>query len=220
MIRLTLGAKPQILVEKEDLWTNEYVEWCASRLDTEPRRYRHPTIRQALEEETNKKCAYCEGLIGDVAYTNIEHKLPKRKNPHLVCAWENLTIACPKCNINKGEYDDKLCPLLDPYSDDVETSVVFYGPMALARDSASADATIARLDLNRAELLFSRKTVLEGLERLFLLIERASGVEAVERAIWLDIDKATSANAEFASACRQFVEARTLERRLSRPNPE
>ena len=43
------------------------------------------------------------------------HKLPKSKFPELVCDWENLTIACPKCNTNKGDYDLPLeCPLLGP----------------------------------------------------------------------------------------------------------
>ena len=95
-----------------------------------------------------RKCAYCEGTIGDVAYTHIEHKLPKSKYPTLVCAWENLTIACPRCNTNKGNYDAPECPLLDPYIDHVEKEVAFGGPMALARGGARASATITRLTLS------------------------------------------------------------------------
>lgn len=217
MIRLSQGPKPQILLDKGEEWTTAYVQWCDDGIGTEPRHYAHADIRTALEEETNSKCAYCEGRINDVAYTHIEHKLPKRKNPTLVCEWDNLTIACPKCNTKKGDYDDKACPLLDPYVDDVESHVVFYGPMAFACDSASAQATIALLELNRSDLLFSRKSALEGVDRLISLIERASGNQAVAQALWLDVELAISAGAEFASACRHFVQARLLERGLDRP---
>ena len=136
MIRLNQGEQPQVLVENGGPWTAEYVNWCEDRVGTEPRRYAHPEIRSALEAETGSKCAYCEGRISDVAYTHIEHKLPKSRYPNLVCAWENLTIACPRCNTNKGNYDAPECPLLDPYIDDVEEAVAFGGPLALPRGGA------------------------------------------------------------------------------------
>ena len=147
MIHLNQGAPPQVLVENSEAWIVEYVNWSLNRAGTEPRRYAHEDIRAALEAETNSKCAYCEGRISDVAYTNIEHKLPKSRYPHLVCTWENLTIACPRCNTNKGDYDAPECPLLDPYADDVEREVVFFGPLALARGGARARATISLLKL-------------------------------------------------------------------------
>ena len=167
--------------------------------------------------ETHSKCAYCEGRIGHVAYTHIEHKLPKSKYQNLVCAWENLTIACPRCNTNKGNYDAPECPLLDPYIDDVEKEVAFGGPMALARGGARASTTITRLKLNRAELLFARSEVLKRLYRLLDLVERAANEPATIPALWLDIDDMTAAAGEFASACRQFLAAEIAERGLTRP---
>ena len=140
MIRLNQGVQPQVLVENGEKWTAEYVKWCETPAGTEPRRYAKPEIRAALELETNSKCAYCEGRIRDVAYTHIEHKLPKRKHPTLVCDWENLTIACPRCNTNKGDYDEPECQLLDPYVDDVEEAVSFGGPLALPRGGARSRA--------------------------------------------------------------------------------
>ncbi|MYC96892.1 MAG: hypothetical protein F4X14_18175 [Caldilineaceae bacterium SB0661_bin_32] len=147
MIQLCQGTQPQVLVDNCEDWTAEYGEWRENPAGTEPRRYAHPEIRLALESETNSKCAYCEGRIRDVAYTHIEHKLPKRKHPKLVYTWENLTIACPRCNTNKGDYDIPECRLLEPYVDNVEEDVVFYGPLALSRGGARARATITRLDL-------------------------------------------------------------------------
>ena len=51
MIRLTKAAEPQTLKEKGTAWTNEFVQWCTTRIGPEPRRYSDPAIRQALEEE-------------------------------------------------------------------------------------------------------------------------------------------------------------------------
>ena len=112
----------------------------------------------------------CEGRIRDVAYTHIEHKLPKRKYPNLVCTWENLTIACPRCNTNKGDYDIPECPLLDPYVDGVEAEVAFFGPLALPRGGARAGATITRIKLNRMDLLFARGEAITSLDRLLDLV--------------------------------------------------
>ena len=217
MIRLIQGTRPQVLVQNSEAWTAEYVRWCENPVGTEPRPYAHPDIRLALESETNSKCAYCEGRVSDVAYTHIEHKLPKRKHPKLVCAWENLTIACPRCNTNKGEYDAPECPLLDPYVDEVEDAVVFFGPLALARGGPPARATITRLALNRSALLFARGEAIESLDKLLDLVERTGSKPDVLRSLWLDIDVMTAAAGEFASACRHFLGSQMAERGLTKP---
>ena len=218
MIQLSQGAHPQVLVENSEAWTAEYVSWCANPAGAQqPRRYAHPEIRLALEAETASKCAYCEGRISDVAYTHIEHKLPKSKYPKLVCAWENLTIACPRCNTNKGDYDAPECPLLDPYADNVEEEIAFGGPLALPRGGARARATITRLDLNRKDLLFARGEALTSLHRLLDLVERAAEEPDVLRSLWIDIDAVTAAEGEFASACRQFLASQVAERGLTQP---
>lgn len=217
MIQLHQGTQPQVLVENGEDWTTEYVKWCENPVGTGPKHYAHPEIRRTLELETNSKCAYCEGRIRDVAYTHIEHKLPKRKHPKLVCTWENLTIACPRCNTNKGDYDIPECPLLDPYVDDVEEEVAFFGPLALPRGGARARATITRLDLNRKDLLFARGEAITSLDRLLDLAERARDEPDVLRSLWLEIDVVTAAAGEFASACRHFLASQLAERGLNRP---
>ena len=217
MIRLDQGTQPQVLVENGEAWTTEYVNWCGNRVGTEPKRYAHPEIRSGLEAETYSKCAYCEGRVSDVAYTHIEHKLPKRKHPHLVCDWENLTIACPRCNTRKADYDAPECPLLNPYIDNVEEEVAFAGPLALPRGGARARVTITLLDLNRKDLLFARSEALTSLNRLLDLVERTASQPAMLRSLWLEIDAVTAAEGEFASACRQFLESQMAERGLTKP---
>ena len=217
MIHLNQGTKPQVLLANEQVWTGEYLEWWQNRVGPEPQRYRHPQIRSALEAETHSKCAYCEGLIKGVAYTHIEHKLPKKNHPKMVCAWENLTIACPRCNTNKGEYDEPKCPLLDPYVDDVENWVAFYGSLALSRGGPRSRATITRLDLNRMDLVYQRGQAIIQLDLLLELVERAASQPDARVQLWLDIDATIADAAEFASACRQYLGTRIKERGLKRP---
>ena len=217
MIHLNSGTKPQVLLANEQAWTDEYLEWSQNRVGPEPQRYRHPQIRSALEAETHSKCAYCEGLIKGVAYTHIEHKLPKKNHPKMVCAWENLTIACPKCNTNKGGYDEPKCPLLDPYVDDVENWVAFYGSLALSRGGPRSRATITRLDLNRMDLVYERGQAIIQLDLLLELVERAMRQPDARVQLWLDIDAMIADAAEFASACRQYLRTRIKERGLKRP---
>ena len=217
MIRLNRSAKPTVLVTHGATWKEEYLAWLISRIGAEPRRYTHQEIRDSLEAETHSKCAYCEARINDVSYTHIEHKLPKKKHPHLVCEWDNLTIGCPRCNTNKGDYDDPACQVLDPHIDDVEREIAFFGPLALPRGGARARLTVRRLGLNRKDLIFNRAEVLQRLDDLLDLVERAGDDVALARAFWADIEGLATESAEFASACRYFVRFQQAERGLVKP---
>ena len=217
MIRLERENEPQILVDNRQTWTNQYVRWRENPIGQEPRQYAHPDIRSTLEAESHSKCAYCEARITHVTYTHIEHKLPKKLHPILVCAWDNLTIACPKCNTNKGEYNQPECPLLDPHIDDVEENIAFGGPMAFPRGGTRADATINRLRLNRSELLYERAQLLDRLYDLLDLVQRAAKEPATRVALWIDIDNMTAADGQFASACRQLLTTQLADRGMTRP---
>ena len=100
MIHLNQETKPQVLLANEQAWTDEYLEWSQNRVGPEPQRYRHPQIRSALEAETHSKCAYCEGLIKGVAYTHIEHKLPKKNHPQ-----DGLRLGKPHYRLPKMQYE-------------------------------------------------------------------------------------------------------------------
>ena len=220
MIRLRKGCEPQVLVENHDAWTAEYVNWLDNREGNEPRRYAHPDIRAALEAETHEKCAYCEGKFKHVAYGHIEHKLPKRKYPNLVCAWTNLTVACPVCNTNKGDYDDPECRLLDPHVDDVETMVVFVGWLAHAKPGGRANKTIEQLDLNRPALVYERERVLKDLGRNLDRLERYAHMRDLVDEFWHEIERLTAAESgEFTSACRQILEQQLKIRGIAKPAP-
>ena len=107
--------------------------------------------------------------------------------------------------------------MLDPHVDDAEMELTFAGPMAFPHGGARADATITRLKLNRAELLFARAEVLKGLYSSLDNVERVASQPAARHALWLHIDDMTAASGEFASACRQFLKVQMKERGLARP---
>ena len=51
--------------------------------------------------------------FGVVAYEHIEHLKPKSKYPELAFQWENLHLACQRCNVEKGDRFDEDNPILD-----------------------------------------------------------------------------------------------------------
>jgi uncharacterized protein (TIGR02646 family) len=63
---------------------------------------RNPSIKALLGDMTHGKCAYCEALEA----TDVEHHWPKiptldnehRGSPERMFQWENLLLACGKCN--------------------------------------------------------------------------------------------------------------------------
>ncbi len=74
--------------------------------------YNHDTVRTALNELYNNKCAYCEGIANSAQFTSrIDHYRPKNgikniKNHKgywwLGYEWTNLLPTCEKCNIKKS----------------------------------------------------------------------------------------------------------------------
>ena len=118
MIKLKKGPKPKILINNAERWTEEYCE-CLDNNEkpssTVANRYNCPEIKDALEDETHGKCAYCESYIKHISYGDIEHILPKNKDarPDLYVTWSNLTLSCEICNRSgKGTYYNTKIPLI------------------------------------------------------------------------------------------------------------
>jgi|GEM_PF-4324276 len=69
--------------------------------------YKEESIKDALEQLFNEKCAYCESKIKHASPFHIEHWRPKKKVTErkghngyywLASEWDNLLLACPTCN--------------------------------------------------------------------------------------------------------------------------
>ena len=214
MISIELAPKPQILVSFGAVWGQEYEKSVENGDSTRLARYRHDDVRDALREETRKKCAYCESKLEHVSYSHIEHILPKEKFPLLVCEWSNLTLSCQVCNTNKSDYYDQEAMLLNPYVDEVDLHVVYYGPMVIDR-SDRGRLTIAKLKLNRPDLLYQRQEALADVLRIVELVVAHASNAPIKKALMEDLVSKISKEAEYSSCVNKFVHAEAPHRGLS-----
>jgi hypothetical protein len=80
--------------------------------------YGDETVREALNDAFNDKCAYCESDVPATSSTNVEHYRPKGEVQFdgapkklgyywLATTWENFLPACTRCNSKKfQEHED------------------------------------------------------------------------------------------------------------------
>ncbi len=59
--------------------------------------YKPQKVKLALDKIYHRKCAYCEKTLKDVD-RHVEHYRPKVPYFWLAFSWDNLLIACKKCN--------------------------------------------------------------------------------------------------------------------------
>jgi hypothetical protein len=164
MQKLTKTTKPQVLVQNEEQWTDDYVAAVANGDSKRYERWRHPEIKKALRQEVRSRCAYCEGFVDDVSFPHVEHIIPKAIAPELAHRWINLTSACGRCNNAKGDFYDQDNGLLNPYVDDLDRHISFLGSLIQWElGSARGELTIRQLGLNRFDLAKERAKRLEAI---------------------------------------------------------
>jgi len=170
VIRLHKGPAPDILVQKADDWTREYIEAINdnSRMTREVRfRYRHRDIKAALRRDSQNKCIYCEGLIG---FGESDHIDPVSARPELVVAWNNLGLVCKECNTHKSNYYVPAEPLINPYVDEPSNHLIFLGATVVPMPGDGTGLrTYLLLKLNRIDLIQRRNL---RIDRLTPLVEQ------------------------------------------------
>lgn len=210
MIRLVRGNKPPVLSENEERWTQEYLRLLAG--DDVPAaaryRYRNSEIKAVLRASSHHKCMYCESKITHVALGDVEHIRPKSKAPELVVDWDNLGLVCAECNREKLDYDDLVTPLLNPYVDDPQQDLRFYGPTVHHRvGSVRGEVTVRTLKLSARTALFERRK--ERIEWLQTLLDRIQETDAPALKVVLEeqLTLELADSAEYAATSRAFVRA-------------
>lgn len=210
MIRLEKGRKPDILEQNAEEWTQELLNNIENEKEFKKiqKKYNKKQIKDALLTETNRKCCYCESKIGDVAYEQIEHIKPKAKDkfPELTFEWENLSLVCPKCNIRKKDYYDAILDILNPYSDNINEHIGAFGPMIMQINSSKrGEITVKKTDLNRSDLIESRKEAIDKIQTLIDKFNRET--EGVLKDILKDeIDELISKDREYSFCLRCYCE--------------
>lgn len=128
-------------------------------------KYNKRDTKSCLTKMYNKLCCYCEGEIGIVDFPHIEHRLPKSIYPKYCYEWENLHLACTKCNVSKGDKFDKKNPVLDAVKDNPVDNHIFYHwdevlGIVCSYKTIRGKNTIAFTNLNRDELNSTRLKIL------------------------------------------------------------
>lgn len=155
--------KPSSLKKNSSRWTKELQEELAKGNKSDKKKvksiyssYNKPDIKETLNRMYNNHCCYCESRVGVVDYPHIEHRKPKRKYPELTFDWDNLHLACEKCNKIKGEEYNEKAPILDSTIGPPITKHLSYriglGSIDRTHKTAMGETTIKHTKLNRGEL--------------------------------------------------------------------
>jgi len=157
MIRLQKAPIPDILIEKADEWTRDFLDARNGNREmtkTIRFRYRHDEIKEALRREAHRKCIYCEGLTG---FGESEHFQPVSLFPDQILLWENLGLVCKECNTHKGDYHSLTEPLINPFIHDPADHLIFLGGLVLSiPNDDMGRRTVLCLELNRMDLIQKR----------------------------------------------------------------
>ncbi|MHC4259685.1 MAG: retron system putative HNH endonuclease [Planctomycetota bacterium] len=126
MRKVTRLSAPGPFEKGAPQWTKallEKIQECERNGTRVPKRvynrYRRDDVKERLDEMYRGLCCYCEGRIGVVEFGHIEHRMPKRKFPKHTYNWENLHLACTRCNVNKGTKYSRKYPILDAVKDEI-----------------------------------------------------------------------------------------------------
>lgn len=172
MIKINKSAEPNVLSINKMAWTTELMEYINADTkvpDGVYSRYNCSAVKEVLRKECQNKCMYCESQVSHVSYEHIEHIKPKAKTkfPQLTYEWKNLGLACPVCNMNKGDEYDINLPFIDPYVDDPSLYFVALGHFIYHKNAnPRGELTKRILKLNRPDLIERRLERLESIARL------------------------------------------------------
>lgn len=178
MIKIDKQSEPNVLVVNKSTWSALLMGYVA-RGEVVPANlssnYNQEEVKNALREEARGKCMYCESNMSHIAHEHIEHIKPKAKDkyPDLTFEWANLGLACPKCNINKGDFYDEDVPFINPYSEDPELSLFSSGPWIYPMPGNDRGfITEQKIQLNRVDLIEKRLERINEIRRLIELYAR------------------------------------------------
>src|SRR5581483_11342874 len=111
-------------------------------------------------------CMYCEALVRDVSFGEIEHIKPKIKYQHLEFVWENLGFICQRCNNHKRDQYEDAMPYINPYDEDPEEFLLASGAYVVQKQgNARGEKTIMDISLNRPELIEHRQELLNRVQK-------------------------------------------------------
>ena len=161
--------EPKVLKRNAHCWTRQLLDAinkAGGDINKVPRklkaRYSREEVRERLKAMYSGLCCYCESRIGHVATENIEHRKPQRHFRESTFSWDNLHLACPKCNRAKSDKWDSDHEILDAVKDIPISDHLGYnlGFMLIREPHTDRGViTVKHADLNRHALLHPRQEV-------------------------------------------------------------
>lgn len=152
--------KPNILQKKEQEWLEKFLKSNKDRPDSS--KYAHEEIVARLANMSHQKCFYCERLLDSA---EVDHYIEVEEDKELAFAWENLYLACDKCNRKKiSNANLPVAQILNPCEDsdaEIAQHLTFLrGEITAYSGSDKGLKTITKYDLKRGELNLMRKDLL------------------------------------------------------------
>lgn len=209
--------KPDSLVKHSEKWTNELLDQIKLSLETgDPvndsyyNKYNKDDIRDTLNKMYHNRCCYCESKIGIVDFPHIEHRKPKRQNhgvpstpfPECTYDWDNLHLACQKCNNSKGtkyNYEDPILdsvidvPIEEHFTYQMGVDGILWCPL-----TERGKTTVKDADLNRTELGKARLDIFSEVFNQLSFIKRNPGNPGNEIAI-SELEKKANIESSYGS---------------------
>ena len=194
-------------------------------------------IRKVLEKLQDGKCCYCESKPLATSAGRIDHFRPKgsvrqskgsdRIYPGyywLAYRWDNLVLACEKCNLNKSDYFpledpgqrarnhqdplDRESPLLlNPYIETVPSEHLTFVGSVCHSGTERGRVTVAVLGLNRPELQEERKRVLDVLECLCHVVSDPNRGDTLCIEASRMVDSHARPDASYSAMARDYLSA-------------
>ena len=130
MIRIHKGPIPNSLAQNATTWTEELLALLAAREEVPDQvwtRYNQPDVKQQATSDSHSKCTYCESKITHIDFGDLEHVRPKKRFPNTTHEWNNLVLACAKCNSKRETRYDENIPPVNPALEDPGTFFVAHG---------------------------------------------------------------------------------------------
>lgn len=205
MIKLTKIQKPGVLEVNEQKWLEKVLSPNCTEGDKI--KYKHPEIKAALIEELHGKCAYCESKILHTDFGHIEHFKPKKLYRELIFQWDNLTLACTKCNLYKASKDPVALEFISPYLDNPSEHICFWGPF-FSPKSTLAINTETHLKLNRPELVEARNERIKDSNSIISTLNNMRLPRETRQEIYDEfIESKCSEDSEFSAMFKDFIPA-------------
>jgi hypothetical protein len=172
--------------------------------------YKDSINKEALRKSTAGKCMYCESKIEHNSYAHVEHIKPKAKFPELEFVWDNLGFSCEVCNNNKWQKYNETTPFINPYSENPEDYIVFFGFYVYPRrGSERGEYSITELQLNRPNLLERRKERIDKLTVMINATYRTSSENLRNQAI-TELKAQTDKDKEYSAITKSVLLAQGI----------